>query len=53
MTNQPDLQAMMDQAREVFVIYVALQESGFSELQAFALMPPLILSGALKKPESA
>jgi hypothetical protein len=50
--DQPDLQVMMGRAMEVYTLFIALQEAGFNEMQALALMQPLIITGALKKSES-
>lgn len=40
---------MMAKANELFAWYLALQEAGFNELQAFGLLPPLMLTGMIRR----
>jgi hypothetical protein len=44
-----DLQEVMATARQIFAWYVALQEAGFNETQAYGLMQPLVLNGTAIK----
>jgi hypothetical protein len=45
----PDLQALMEKARPVWQLFQVLQAAGFTEDQAYILLPPMIVSGALRR----
>lgn len=42
--DKPELTAMMARAREVFELYVAMQEAGFEKGEALALMNSMIIT---------
>jgi hypothetical protein len=39
---------MMSKARELYAWYLALQEAGFPDLQAYGLLAPLMVSGVIR-----
>jgi hypothetical protein len=49
MIEQPDLPQMMTKARELHAWYLALQEAGFNELQAYGLLQPMVLIGIIRR----
>ena len=44
LTEQPELQHMMAKARDLYAWYLALQEAGFNELQAYGLLGALLVT---------
>jgi hypothetical protein len=48
MTEQPELQQIMGKARELYAWYLALQEAGFNDVQAYGLLGALMVSRATR-----
>jgi hypothetical protein len=47
-SEQAELSAIMRQANDLWVWYTALQTAGFSEVMAFGLLTPLLMSGQIR-----
>ena len=51
--EKPDFQTVLARAQDVWTLFVCLQEVGFNEMQALALMQPCMIIGVPWKQELA